>query len=208
MYDGPIREGSRGGRDQFSWESVKGDKDREFYLGHSVKALVGHWQKNKDPYWYAKHKSKSEAKLAEEIKAVKQKEEELMLEALGIKKASNKKQTADFGNKLQKYEVDELLKRRERDDGEQPETDELGPRTLGFRRTAAPLVAGETHEVLEGIGLSNEAPTNHPLKRHDAPPEKSKKKKRKKKTKDDDDGYKRSSRKRREKSPKRRRGNH
>lgn len=61
MYDGPIREGSRGGRDQFSWENVKGDKDREFYLGHSVKALVGHWQKNKDPYWYARNKKSRQA---------------------------------------------------------------------------------------------------------------------------------------------------
>ena len=39
------RGGTRGGADQFSWESVKADKDREFYLGHSVKATTGRWQK-------------------------------------------------------------------------------------------------------------------------------------------------------------------
>lgn len=33
LYNGPPRGGSRGGRDQFNWENVKGDKDREFYLG-------------------------------------------------------------------------------------------------------------------------------------------------------------------------------
>lgn len=37
--------GARGGRDQFNWENVKSDKDREFYLGHSVKATTGRWQK-------------------------------------------------------------------------------------------------------------------------------------------------------------------
>jgi hypothetical protein len=37
--------GARGGKDQFNWENVKSDKDREFYLGHSVKASVGRWQK-------------------------------------------------------------------------------------------------------------------------------------------------------------------
>lgn len=37
--------GARGGRAEFSWENVKSDKDREFYLGHSVKASVGRWQK-------------------------------------------------------------------------------------------------------------------------------------------------------------------
>ena len=39
------RGGTRGGKDQFNWESVKADKDREFYLGHSVKATTGRWQK-------------------------------------------------------------------------------------------------------------------------------------------------------------------
>ena len=28
--------GTRGGRDQFSWEDVKDDKDRSNYLGHSI----------------------------------------------------------------------------------------------------------------------------------------------------------------------------
>ena len=37
--------GARGGRAEFSWDNVKSDKDREFYLGHSVKASVGRWQK-------------------------------------------------------------------------------------------------------------------------------------------------------------------
>ena len=40
--------------------------------------------------------------LRNEIKAVKEKEEELMLEALGMKK-STKRQTTDFGKKLQKW---------------------------------------------------------------------------------------------------------
>lgn len=45
LYNGPARGGNRGGKDQFNWESVKSDKDREFYLGHSVKATTGRWQK-------------------------------------------------------------------------------------------------------------------------------------------------------------------
>lgn len=45
LYNGPPRPGARGGRDQFSWDNVKADKDREYYLGHSVKALAGRWQK-------------------------------------------------------------------------------------------------------------------------------------------------------------------
>ena len=45
LYNGPPRGGTRGGKDQFNWENVKVDKDREFYLGHSVKATTGRWQK-------------------------------------------------------------------------------------------------------------------------------------------------------------------
>lgn len=39
--------GTRGGKDQFSWEDVKNDKHRENYLGHSLMAPVGRWQKGK-----------------------------------------------------------------------------------------------------------------------------------------------------------------
>ena len=35
MYH-PSRGGCRGGRDQFDWEDVKGDKYKDFYLGHSL----------------------------------------------------------------------------------------------------------------------------------------------------------------------------
>jgi hypothetical protein len=45
LYNGPPRGGNRGGKDQFNWENVKSDADREFYLGHSVKATTGRWQK-------------------------------------------------------------------------------------------------------------------------------------------------------------------
>ena len=33
----PTRGGVRGGKDQFSWEAVKADNHKDFYLGHSVK---------------------------------------------------------------------------------------------------------------------------------------------------------------------------
>ncbi len=55
LYNGPPRGGTRGGADQFSWDSVKADKDREYYLGHSVKALTGRWQKGMLPTLYCSH---------------------------------------------------------------------------------------------------------------------------------------------------------
>jgi hypothetical protein len=56
---------------------VKADKDREYYLGHSVKALTGRWQKGKDVYWYTRDKGADDVARAE-IEAVKQREKELM----------------------------------------------------------------------------------------------------------------------------------
>ena len=76
----------RGGRDQFSWESIKTDKYRQNYLGHSLMAPVGKWQEGKDLIWYSKEKterkdgpiSEEQLKLQSEIIAVRQKEAELL----------------------------------------------------------------------------------------------------------------------------------
>ncbi|GIY91734.1 multiple myeloma tumor-associated protein 2 homolog [Caerostris extrusa] len=107
MYN-PSRGGVRGGADQFTWESVKTDKHRENYLGHSVKAPVGRWQKGKDLSWYAKERNDTEdSKQIEksELAAIKRAEEEAMLIALGhniVKKEAPS---------LSKEDIKEALKR-------------------------------------------------------------------------------------------------
>lgn len=89
MYH-PSRGGVRGGQDQFDWEDVKSDKYRESYLGHSVKAPVGRWQKGKDLHWYTKSgKGNSAASKQQEKDAIKKMEAEALAVALG--KGSGKK---------------------------------------------------------------------------------------------------------------------
>ncbi|KAL3838175.1 hypothetical protein ACJIZ3_022766 [Penstemon smallii] len=98
-------------KNEFSWDDIKVDKHRENYLGHSIKAPVGRWQKGKDLHWYARDKksdgSNSDA-MKEEIKRIKEEEEQAMREALGL---APKRATKSQGNRLDKHEFAELVKR-------------------------------------------------------------------------------------------------
>ncbi|KAH0828033.1 kinase phosphorylation protein-domain-containing protein [Lanmaoa asiatica] len=80
----PIRGGTRGGQAEFKWSDVSADKDREHYLGHSINAPTGRWQKNKDIHWYNRDKTASEAERQEEIRKVKEAEAEALSIALLI----------------------------------------------------------------------------------------------------------------------------
>ncbi|KAI8951421.1 hypothetical protein F4801DRAFT_544650 [Xylaria longipes] len=85
--------GSRGGVN-FNWEDVTSSAHRENYLGHSLKAPVGRWQKGRDLSWYARAdatdfpnettEEKAARERKEELKAIKEAEEDALARALGL----------------------------------------------------------------------------------------------------------------------------
>ena len=89
-----LRGGTRGGKDQFSWEDVKqmAHKDRECYLG--VTAKIGYldrgakWRK-KD--WYLHTKSSDEDERKAKFAKLKEEDEQRLQEAMGLVKRETKK---------------------------------------------------------------------------------------------------------------------
>ncbi|KAL8682865.1 MAG: hypothetical protein Q9186_001111 [Xanthomendoza sp. 1 TL-2023] len=126
LVAGVRKEGSRGGRDAFKWEDVKDDQHRENYLGHSLMAPVGRWQRNKDLSWYAKgddSKAATDAAnaRADEIRRIKEAEQDALSEALGYPVQPRLRDNQLAGQK----EVEKALK-------ETAEGDEEGGKGVGF----------------------------------------------------------------------------
>lgn len=120
-----IREGCRGGSEQFTWNSLKEQefKDREQYLGGSTKVgLMGKFGRYYQHDWYSK-KRDTAASIDDEKTAVKAYEDELMQEALGLKP----KKLLLAKKQLSEEELKEFLKKDNEKNGDKKGREQMGP---------------------------------------------------------------------------------
>lgn len=101
-----VRPGTRGGASYFSWEQVKTDKNRECYLGNTVKAASGRWMRLKDPFWWNKEEGRlfGNEKRDDDLEKVRRAEQaaiEAMSNTTQQRDASNIKQQENASNSKQ-----------------------------------------------------------------------------------------------------------
>ncbi|ORZ01336.1 kinase phosphorylation protein-domain-containing protein [Syncephalastrum racemosum] len=143
----PSRGGVRGGKDQFSWDDVKEDKYREYYLGHSLMAPVGRWQKGKDLTWYAKGSKDDKADAhAAEVARIKEAEAEAMAVALGGKK----KKTIE--SNVTQEDLRQALKKND-DSDEEEANNEKG---LGYGRSSRMPLPNQNEEFTHASALASD----------------------------------------------------
>ncbi|KAM9789981.1 multiple myeloma tumor-associated protein 2 [Neosynchiropus ocellatus] len=144
MFGSSRSGGVRGGQGQFTWDDVKVDKHRENYLGNSLMAPVGRWQKGKDLTWYSKDKKGGAVRTREEeVAAVKAAEHEALMAALGHKNI--KRQPTG----LTREDLAEVY-RREEADGEERSVDRIsGLGSSGGRK----LVLSQAEKEAAKMGL-------------------------------------------------------
>lgn len=154
------KEGSRGGRADFKWSDVQASSHRENYLGHSLMAPVGRWQKGRDLGWYAKGDNdtdnpdedpatKAARERKEEIRRVKEAEEDALARALGLPVAPrNNPNMEELGGQR---EVGRVLKEAAEGD------DAVASRGVGYGRAA-----GIAHPNVDSPSTERIAGTSNP----------------------------------------------
>lgn len=150
---------------QLSWDEIKGRQDKEYYLGQSVKAATGREAENQ--FWYERSGGLSGPAPVDEIQRVKEQEERMMEEALGVKPRSKPSradsQQSRLPMELESHEVQGLLRRGRENAGEDeddPQEQALSVRGIGYAQGGGlPRSGASKREVVEGVNVPSSSST-------------------------------------------------
>lgn len=161
------KEGSRGGQGDFKWSDVQASSRREHYLGHSLMAPVGRWAKGRDLNWYAKGTDadndgedpaeKAARERKEEIKRIKEAEEDALARALGLPVAP--RNNANLEPVSNKREVDKVLKEATDTEGEEV-------KGIGYGSVAGRKEQDMLNEKIQGNAESQDKELHYALKEY------------------------------------------
>jgi hypothetical protein len=157
------REGVRGGREQFRWESLKtqSSRDRQQYLGYTTKLGVGgrFGKYDKNDWWRSgKSESSDKVALAAERAEIKRMEDEKMMQALGItpRVPVPPKPEAVANETIKKEEGHPNLSRPTHSSRDADEAEVHQVAGLGFRKHLKPSDWTEVEDVEENLEAKGE----------------------------------------------------
>ena len=167
------RSGARGGRGDFSWESVRSSEGREHYIGASLHAAAGRWASGRDLTWWNRGAgtpaggggAAGEDAVREERRAEKRADERAMREALGLPPLDDGDEgpeEARTGKGTAKdYEVKAMLQRGRTQDEANGALAGERTRGLGVSARVQGVARNDKADVLKAEGWSDDDDHHH-----------------------------------------------
>ena len=167
------RGSARGGRGDFSWESVRSSEGREHYIGASLHAAAGRWASGRDLTWWNRGAgtpaggggAAGEDAVREERRAEKRADERAMREALGLPPLDDGDEgpeEARTGKGTAKdYEVKAMLQRGRTQDEANGALAGERTRGLGVSARVQGVARNDKADVLKAEGWSDDDDDDH-----------------------------------------------
>lgn len=136
-----VRGGTRGGRDRFSWDTLKSDPHRANYLGNSVRVPGNRFDQGKrDPFWYERSEriialTSAERKALKKEQSQRELEETKRLEEEAAQELAQKRAERNVDGQMERAQRAAMeVKARLQAQSDMPESFELKKQPSQYRQ--------------------------------------------------------------------------